>query len=136
MLRILTELSQVLLPVLCPKRIVLLVLIFLLLTARLLYFKHLNTMTSSTKLSLTTLISQGMLPLSAAVDVSTFCQDSSFVGASLAISFRWDVAWMDDLTLIPVLLLHVCISSFSFLFHFSFHASISKTYASPGTLRS
>lgn len=35
---------------------------------------------------------------------------------------------MDDLTLIPVPLLHVCISSFSFLFHFSFHASVSKTY--------
>lgn len=88
----LTELSQVLLPALCPKRIMLLVLNYVLLTARLLYFTHLNTVTGSTNLVLTRLTPRAMLPLSAAVAVSTFCQDSSFVGASLAITFRWDVA--------------------------------------------
>lgn len=84
----LTEVSQVLLPALCPERIMLLVLNVLLLTVGLLYFKCLNTATDATNLNLTILRSQGMVSFSAAVAITAFCQDSSYVGASFAITFR------------------------------------------------
>lgn len=52
------------------------------------------------------------------------CQDSSVGGASVAITFRLDVAekddWMTGFTVIPVLVVRICFFSLSSFFYFFF----------------
>lgn len=56
------------------------------------------------------------------------CQDSSVGGASVAITFRLDVAekddWMTGFTVIPVLLVCICFFSLSSFFNFFFNPNV------------